>query len=354
MFPQFLLSPVAGVMADRYNRKIIMIGSDLLRLVVILGIFLVPSVQSIWLIYGIIFVQAALSIFFEPARTAMIPDIVDPKDLVKANALGSMMWSLMLTFGSALGGVLTEAFGWQVVVGLDALSYIISAILIARINDNSNQTEAKTINNTHSGFRSYLELISYLRTEKRIFYLSILKTLLCFGGASTLILTMYGQKIFTIGLTASIGISIFYAARGVGTFFGPIIARIITNEDPRMMRIAILCSFAQFGIFYMLLSFAEEMFFAAFCVALAHMAGSIIWVFSNVLLQFEVKKELRGRVFGFDLGTGMLSITVVTLLYGFLIENVGINVRTASLIMGATLFIGFGIWHRAMRKYFSI
>src|ERR1041385_8639921 len=131
--PSFLFGPIAGVIADRFSRQRIMIVSDVLRAVVVLGFLFVRRPDQLWIIYVLTVFQLGLSTFFEPAKTAAIPSIVEDRELVAANAISSVTWSAMLTLGAAMGGFITSSFGTNAAFILDAMSYVLSAALIASI-----------------------------------------------------------------------------------------------------------------------------------------------------------------------------------------------------------------------------
>ncbi|HKZ02041.1 MAG TPA: MFS transporter, partial [Pyrinomonadaceae bacterium] len=95
--PSFLFGPLSGVIADRFSRRSIMIISDLLRALVVLGFLFVRRADQLWIIYALTVLQLGLSTFFEPAKTAAIPSIVSDRELVPANAISSVTWSVMLT-----------------------------------------------------------------------------------------------------------------------------------------------------------------------------------------------------------------------------------------------------------------
>ena len=84
----FVLSPVAGVAADRFSRKSIMVGTDLVRAVLALGFLLITSAERLWLAYVLTAVLASVSAFFHPSYAATIPNITTRRELVAANALG--------------------------------------------------------------------------------------------------------------------------------------------------------------------------------------------------------------------------------------------------------------------------
>ena len=82
--PQFLFSPVAGVIADRYDRQKLMIMSDVLRAVTVLGFLLIRTADQLWLFYLLTAAQFILSALFVPARAAALANVVEQKDLVTA------------------------------------------------------------------------------------------------------------------------------------------------------------------------------------------------------------------------------------------------------------------------------
>src|ERR1700752_5481126 len=128
--PSFFFGPISGVIADRFSRQRIMIISDLLRAVVVLGFLFVRRADQLWIIYVLTVFQLGLSTFFEPAKTAPFPSIVEPRELVTANAISSVTWSAMLTLGAAIGGPITSWFGTEAAFVVESLPYIPSARLI--------------------------------------------------------------------------------------------------------------------------------------------------------------------------------------------------------------------------------
>lgn len=349
--PNTLVSPIAGIFADRYNRKTILIWSDISRFLVVISFWLVPYFPNIWFVYTLIFLQTAFGTFFEPARTAMMPEIVPGKDLVTANALGGIAWALMLTFGSAAGGILTELLGWRWNITIDAFSYLLSALLLLRIK--YTPTLEPRPKETRSGWRENKELYSKLFSDPRLFHLAILKGTYSIGGAASLMLTMYGQDIFPTGTTGALGLSALLVARGLGAALGPVIGRWYAQSDPVKLRQVVLISLIVFGCFYLLLAASTSLSWACFLVFVAHMGGSSLWAFSTVLLQFEAAPEIRGRIFGFEFGLATLSSSLATLFFGYLVEINFLTIREAAATMGFSLLLPVVMWVYAMRTHFK-
>ena len=109
ILPIALVGPTAGVVADRYDRRRIMIAADIVRGVTVLGLLFVRTPSMVWLAYVVTAVAVGASGFFEPARSATVPMIVRREDLVTANAVSTGTWSAMLAIGASLGGVVAAS-----------------------------------------------------------------------------------------------------------------------------------------------------------------------------------------------------------------------------------------------------
>ena len=130
--PVAVVGPLAGVVVDRVDRRRLMIATDLLRGSLILGLLLVRRPGDVWIAYVVMALTVGGSAFFEPARTATIPNLTSPDELVPANALSSATWSAMLAIGASLGGIVTAAAGRQVAFIVNAASFFVSALFIAQ------------------------------------------------------------------------------------------------------------------------------------------------------------------------------------------------------------------------------
>ena len=128
-----LASPVAGVIADRYDRRRLMVVADIARVPVALAFLLARSPDTLW----IAFVAAAgLSLgaaIFEPTSSASLPNLVDDEDLADANVLSGSTWGVMLAVGAALGGIVAATLGRDVAFIVNAASFALSAWLIVGI-----------------------------------------------------------------------------------------------------------------------------------------------------------------------------------------------------------------------------
>src|ERR1041384_4463409 len=301
--PSVVMGPLSGVVADRFSRRTIMIASDIVRAIVVLGFLFVRRPDQLWLIYVLTVLQLTFSTFFEPAKTATIPSIVEPRELVTANAISSVTWSAMLTLGAAAGGAVTDWFGTDAAFVIDSLTFLASAALVASVRFPKRAARAKTKLTISKalGITDTLEGMRYVRQRPRVLAFLLVKPAWGLGGGILTLLAVFGEKIFPVGRSIAGGVGVLYAARGIGTAVGPVFARRIAGESQRRMQAAIGFAFLLSGVFYVAFGVAHNFALALLMLFIAHMGGSIIWVFSTVLLQSSVEDNFRGRVFAAEL-----------------------------------------------------
>src|ERR1700728_5176948 len=104
VLPQTFVGPTAGVVNDRLKRKHVMIAADLVRFAVVLAMMFVRSRSMVWMIYPLLVAETSMTAFFEPARSAVIPNSADARGGLGGKSLDSATWSVNLMIGVALGG----------------------------------------------------------------------------------------------------------------------------------------------------------------------------------------------------------------------------------------------------------
>ena len=132
--PSLTIGLLAGTYVDRVDRRRIMLASDLLRALVVLGFIAVGTASSLWLLYLLAFVQATIGTFFAPARGALLPRVVPSEGLLSANSLAQATRVVAGIIGAGLAGLIVGVAGqfWPAFV-LDSASFIASFLLIARL-----------------------------------------------------------------------------------------------------------------------------------------------------------------------------------------------------------------------------
>ncbi|HTE21149.1 MAG TPA: MFS transporter [Armatimonadota bacterium] len=295
MLPLFLLGPVAGVLVDRLPRKAVMIGADVARALIALGLLGLRGPETVWVAFACIAGISTFSAFFEPARMAVLPNITSDEELVTANALSSVTWSILLTSGALVGGLVSRFFGAETAFVLNSLSFVGSALFLVRLRvpESEHKLEhARGIGELIAGFR-------YVREHSQI--LATLTAKLGWGLAGGIqgLLPIYAQKRFPLpnDPNGELSLGVLLAAGGVGTAMGPVLARRFTGREIPRIRWAIAVSFVMGGIYYACMAAAPNLSIAALFLLLARTHGAVVWVFSTVLLQMLVEDRYRGRVF---------------------------------------------------------
>lgn len=316
--PNVLLGPPAGVVADRYPRRAVMLTCDILCALLALSFLgLRPGEDGQW-VYVLAALQIGVTTFFEPARQAATPDLVASRDLVAANTLSSLTWSLTFAIGTMAGGVVLAFVGWRTAMVLDAISYIVSAALILRVRlpPHLPRTGEGGRPRDAFGLGSMREAGRYLRAHPMVAHMLAAKGVWSTFGAVSLFLTLLGvEERFWIRGNEDLGIATLWTARAVGTGVGPFLARAYTGESLPRLRRAVAWGFVLTLVGYGLLPLATDPFTAVPLIVVAHLGGAIVWVMSTVVLQLTVAAHMRGRLFAAELAFVMLMSSVMTVVW---------------------------------------
>jgi len=344
--PIAVFGPMAGVIVDRVDRRRLMIATDLLRGALVLGLLLVRHESQVWIAYVVMALIVGAQAFFEPARTATIPNVTSEAELLPANALSSATWSAMLAIGASIGGLVTALAGRNVAFVVNAMSFFASAYFIAQTRYDSKPPPAPPLRGfaALTGIPDLLEGLRYVRQRSHVAALMFVKAGWGLAGGILLLLTVFGQRVFPVGGSTAAGIGVLYGARGIGAAMGPIALRWILGQSPRMLRRAIGPAYFIVGIFYVALAWAPSLPIAAFCVLCAHFGGSILWVFSTVLLQMEVPDRFRGRVFAAELALVTLMSSISSYWTGYELDRAGWSPRTMALALGLMFCVPGTSW----------
>jgi len=353
--PMAVIGPVAGVVVDRVNRRRLMIVTDILRGMLILVLLVVRRADQVWIVYLVMGATVSLTAFFEPARTAVIPNVTSRAQLLTANALSSATWSAMLAIGAGAGGVVTALFGRNVAFLVNAVSFFASAVVIARTSFNADPPESKRPAGWASitGIGDLIEGFRFIRSDRHVAALMLVKAGWGIAGGVLLLMTVMGQRVFPVGGSAAAGIGVLYAARGIGAGIGPIMARAWLGQQPDEMRRAIAPSYVLVALFYLMLSWSTTIGFASVAVIGAHAAGSVLWVFSTVLLQLSVPDRFRGRVFSAELALLMIVSALSSFVCGYALDTWGLSPFLLTRVLGVLFVLPTLGWLIIERRQFS-
>jgi MFS family permease len=338
-FAFFAISPIGGVLADKLDRRRLMIVCDVVRAAVCVA-FLLVGPDTIWLAYVLLPVLAGFAAPFDPAFSAATPNLVDETDLPAANALNGSLWGTMLAVGAALGGLISARFGADAAFLIDAGSFLVSAALLISIRRRFAEREPHP--SEHPGFvEATRETWRFARRDRRVF--SLLAVKFGFGAAAGLLALIpvmaLDPDVFHAG---SVGFGVLMAARGVGALIGPFLGHRIAGRRHRRLFEAIGLSLGVFGLSYVALGFAPSIAIAAVTICVAHLGGGSQWMLSTYGLQVLVPDSIRGRIFGFDYMLVTLSLSISAVVASATADAIG--PRATVEILGGVALLWAVVW----------
>ncbi len=334
----FLLSPVGGALADRLDRRRLMIVADLARACLCLPLLLVDSRDQVWLVFVLLASISAFEACFEPASSAAIPNVVDPEDLAAANSLVGSAWGTMLAVGAAAGGVVVTLFGRDAAIVGNSVSFLLSAWLLWRVRRAFSERHDEHVQHP-SILEATRETAAYARRDHRVLALLGVKAGFGLAAGVLVLIAVFATDVFKEG---DLGIGLLMASRGVGALIGPFLGRAIAGPDDRRLFTAIGLALAVFGGSYMVFGLSPSLLVAAPIVLCAHLGGGAQWTLSTYGLQRLTPDRIRGRIFAFDYALVTLSLGVSSFVAGWLADTVG--PRPAVIGLGGVALAWSGTW----------
>ncbi|HUT67071.1 MAG TPA: MFS transporter [Dehalococcoidales bacterium] len=346
--PMLILSLYGGALADRMEKRNILIISQAASAVVSLGVALALSLNylgrdipgSWWILMVSSVMQGIIMGIMMPSRASMVPEIVKPEDLMNAISLNNMGMNVFRIFAPAATGFIIDAWDFASVYYIMTALYIFSVIFlfkIPRIRPAVRQGSS-TVTEVIEGFR-------YMRSE-----IAIMLILLFSFGCSILgmpfnmLLPMFTEDVLKVG---SSGLGILMAVSGIGAIAVSFVLASIPNKRRGIM---MLFSGLILSLALIAFSFTAEWYLSLFLVVFIGLGQTGQTAIGFVLVQYYVDPNYRGRVMSFMmLGFGLSSLGVV--FGGILADAMGIAWSIGGLAMAlAVLSVAMIAFSSRLRK----
>ena len=350
ILPMFVAGPTAGAVNDRVSRRRVMLITDLVRSAVVLGMLTVGTREEIGFLYLLLALEVTTAAFFESARTAILPNVVDHRDIAMANAVAGTTWSVSVTAGAAIGGFVVAWFGRETVFVLNSGSFLLSAWFIYRMRAHETHVDPNTRFRWLEvlGFAPIVEGFRYVARDLRLASLLTLKFGLGILGARLVLVSVIGSREFAVGGEAALGMSLLLVFQGIGSLLGPLVAGPFVGGSRSRMRWAVLAGYLAGAFSYIVFSQARSLNVAAITMVVAHAGGSLVWVYSMTLLHLSTDDRFRGRVFSADLALFMVTASVASYSCGWAIDH-AVAARTAALGVGLAMLLPAAAWTLSLR-----
>jgi MFS family permease len=357
VLPVLLVSPLAGAIVDRRDRRSTLIWSDVVRVPLAL-LFCVAVWRASVAIAAVAMIGLGIgSAFFDPGSTAATPNLVERDDLAAAQSLMGAVWGSMLVVGAGLGGLVAELLGPYVAFSLNAASFVVSAWLIAGIR--KPMQEATREARAALPRQGFAEVRTYIRADRAVSALLFAKVGVSASNGLVGLLPTFARVTSGSGFATGI----LFSMRGLGALLGPLLARRAMSTPPavrdggpvagdRALRALVLAcglSTLSYATFYALMPLVPWFGLMVLLVGCAHLGGGIQWTASTFGLQALTPDRLRGRVLSLDYGIATFAIGISAVGAGLLADRMGTASATWSLTAVAAVYgIGWLAWTRRL------
>ena len=316
-----LLSTFAGLLADRFNKKNIMLLCDSVRMLVVVLLFFAESLLQLFIIN---FVSEIFSLIRQPSREAVVPEVVKDEYLVKANSFFAIGTYATLPIASLLFGFLSDSFYFQslikignnwngsIIFLIDALTFLLSIILLLFLKSSQNKFQSKknqpVLKGLTIGIKYFLNN-SELKTVSTSISISLL-------GAGALFVLGNSYLTQTLQFTQS-SYGFMIASFGFGVVFTMVILSYFVTSFSRVpFFIGISMTITGLSLIFSFSSY--EFSTILFFIFIAGIGSGTIYILTLSYLQSTTSQELRGRVFGNFYSIARISLLISVFLSGFL------------------------------------
>jgi predicted MFS family arabinose efflux permease len=344
--PAVMAGPLAGVMLDRFDRRRIMIASDLIRGVIAFGFIYALSYHQVWMLYLLSALLNVASPFFTSGRSAILPSIATKAELHSANSLTQTTGWLTLTVGAYIGGTTVDQFGYTLAFVFNALSFFVSAYCIYSLRPEKGHFRAKDrgLNETKVArpWHEYREGLSYMAQAPLILGIALISVgWASGGGAAQVLFTLFSQQVFERGAR---GLGQLWGTAGVGLLVGGFVGtqlgkRIGFKAYKKTVFFCYLLHGGAYVVFSQMRGWGWALFFMGFSRAAVAVSSLLNW---STLLK-HVDDRYRGRVFSTIETMNWSTMTLSMLAAGLASQHYSIRmIGAASGILSSSTAIFWG------------
>ncbi|MEG2017257.1 MAG: MFS transporter [Clostridium sp.] len=337
MAPRLIIGPFAGVLVDKWDRKKIIVITDVIRgiLSTFVGIAALSGFLEVWMVFVVGVVTSVCSAFFNPAITSVKPDIVDKSKLVKANSITSLAQAGASSLGSALSGVIYVAIGAPYMFLFDGISYLFSAfteMFISIPNIKRDNGEVTFIED----FKSGLSFVWNFKALRNMFIISCGLNFF-FNAAFVLMLPLFNEASY-LGAEKY---GFLMAMSSVGMILGSGLLSVVNIKNNKRYSV-IVCTFLPMAMLFLLIPIVNN-YYVILAVATISFALNIMGntIFDSVLMTI-IPEEKRGKVFAL-INTFSMGLTPLGLAIGGILGEI-LPIRVAMLfLLGCTLLLTLAV-----------
>lgn len=345
--PWSILMPFAGTLADRFSRREIMIWTDVARGFLALVFLLVRTHDDLWIAYLGAVILSTASAFFDGAKNAATPNIAGRDGLLSGTALMFSSRFLLMALGSALGGLASAYFGYEVAFVINGLSFFASAYSIWLIPEDVMREDQTATREKEPFFTELKEGMAYTVTNHFALTILLMNIIWATGGGATfLVFEGLATKVYgEIGRSPDFVVAALMSANGIGLSVGMLIAHRVGSfvERKRIERSFIGWALIAHGVLFAVAGLMPTIWMAALFVVLSRTVVGAEYAVQETIFQRGLPDHIRGRITTLDRGAEITIFSFSAYFAGVSLNHISAPALTAisGLLAGSSGLIWF-------------
>ena len=318
--PQVVLSSVAGVLADRTDRRRVMVLANVVLAVVLLPLTAVHDGSRVWVVYLVVALSSCVSPFFVAAEAAMVPALVRPELLVTANAANAQVRNVARLVGAALGGVVVAAGGLAWLAVADLVTFVLAAAFVRLIRRRPARTDVPRLRLV----RDWADGLAVIRRSRALLVVLVFFALTGVGEA--VMGTLFAPFVHDVLGGSARAYGTILAAQAVGGIVGGLLVTALGHRvGARALFAWGAVAFGALDLVLFLYPLVHPVVWPAVVViALVGLPAAAVFAGALTVFQLATSDEVRGRVFGAVTTVQNAAMLGSTLVVGALAGRAGI------------------------------
>ncbi len=339
--PGVLQAPFSGVLIDRIAPKKLMVALMAVEIFATLPLMLIDNSSLLWLLFTLVFIRMGASSFYFTLEMSLLPRILEGEKLKLANEIHSVIWSFSYTFGMAISGFVVYLVGVKIAFLLDALLFSVALMMLRTLLFPLQEKRSE------DGFIAmFKDSFIYLKKEPHIKHLIMLHAFVGFTAFDALV-ALIVDAYYTQVVAVALGLGLMHSLRAVGLVFGPIfIGKWINAKTLPYL-------FLYQALSIIIWAFVIENFYLSLVVSVfVGFSTTTLWSYTYTLLQHHTEKEYYGRIVAYNDMMFLLTVALISVAIGFLVEA-GLTLAMITILLGSAFIVGalYFVW---IRKRFAI
>jgi MFS family permease len=288
--PAIFLGLISGTFADRYDRRRLLLLTQVALALLTLGLAILDNSGSIqaWQIYAFTFISAAVGSFDGPARQALFPSLVPRSALPNAIALNSLLWKGAALIGPSLGGIAISLLGTSGAFYANAASFLVVVIALIMMRSSTARAEKR-----HDFFGEVKNGFTYMVSKPIILGIMVMEAVSSVFGLDNAMLTIFASDVFQVGAH---GFGFLQSSRGLGAVIGSSLF-IGMGRQPAQGNILMIAAIL-YGLCFAVFGVAPSFVLAVILLAMVGATDAIWSAARGTILQLTTPERFRGRVMG--------------------------------------------------------